>query len=69
MLCRSGPDSQEDHAERVGSIVDGRSTDFRSPRAIGTGDEQHIAQVARVGHGVFLVGQSLIDIVAEFRGG
>ena len=49
----------------VCGVVDGRSADSWSPSGIFTGDEQHVAQVTRVGHGVFLVGQRLMDEVAK----
>ena len=50
-------------------IVDGGSTDSRSPVAVGTGDEQHLAQVAWVGHGVLFIHQDFIHQITKFRSG
>ena len=53
----------------VECILDGRSTDSIVPGAlVVTSNEQNIIQIARVGHGVFLVGQSLVNEVAKFSG-
>ena len=44
-----------------GGIVDGGSANASVPVAVPAGDEGHVAQVARVGHGVLLVLQDLVD--------
>ena len=44
-----------------GGVVDGGLADARVPITVPTGDEGHIAEVARVGHGVLLVLQNLVD--------
>ena len=52
----------------VGSIVDGRLTHSWIPSAVGTGDEQHIAQVARIGHGVLFISHNLVQQVLKLSG-
>ena len=44
-----------------GGIVDGGATDTGVPITVPASDEGHVAQVARVGHGVLLVLQDLVD--------
>ena len=50
-------------------ILDGRLAHLGSPIGVPTGDEQSLVQIAGVGHGVLLVGQNLVDKVAEFCSG
>ena len=50
-----------------GGVVDGGSTDARSPVTVPTSDEGHVVEVARVGHGVLLVLQDLVDDGGELR--
>ena len=51
-----------------GSIVDGRTPHTGGPVAVPTSDERHVVQVARVGHGVLLVLQDLVDDGGELVG-
>ena len=44
-----------------GGIIDGGSADTSVPIAVPTSDEGYVAEVARVGHGVLLVLQNLVD--------
>ena len=51
-----------------GGVVDGGLTDARVPITVPSGDERHIAQIARVGHGVLLVLQNLVDDGSDLIG-
>ena len=42
-------------------ILNGGFTDIIGPIAVPTGDKGHVVQVGRVGHGVLLVLQDLVD--------
>ena len=52
-----------------GGVVDGRLSDFWVPSvAVGSGDEQHVVQIAWIGHGVLFVLQHLINNNSKLRG-
>ena len=51
-----------------GSVVDGRTAHTGGPVVVPTSDERHVVQVARVGHGVLLVLQNLVDDVGQLGG-
>ena len=51
-----------------GGIIDGGSADTSVPIAVPTSDEGYVAEVARVGHGVLLVLQNLVDDGSDLVG-
>ena len=45
----------------VGSIPNGGTTHSDTPTAVFTSDEEHVVQIARVGHGVLLIFEGLVN--------